>query len=68
MPINATINGKGHEFQAELNGLQLLEHFEIAPATVVIELNGEIIKREDFLVRPVEDGDAIELVTLVGGG
>jgi len=62
------VNGKQMEFDSPPSGLDLLARLNIVPATVVAELNGEIIKREEFLARMLADGDVLELVTVVGGG
>jgi len=62
------VNGKQMEFDSPPSGSDLLARLNIVPATVVAELNGEIIKREEFLARMLADGDVLELVTVVGGG
>jgi thiamine biosynthesis protein ThiS len=48
--------------------LQLLEHLGLAPRTVVVVLNREIVRRPRRGETGVADGDAIELVHFVGGG
>jgi thiamine biosynthesis protein ThiS len=40
----------------------------INQATVVAEINGKIIAREDFSQTQVSPGQRIELVRFVGGG
>ncbi len=35
---------------------------------VVVELNGEILKRSEFGNIPIRDGDKVEIVCFVGGG
>jgi len=66
--MKLTVNGKPLEFDAAPTGESLLKSLTIAPATVVAELNGEVIKREDFLAQTLADEDVLELVTVVGGG
>lgn len=66
--MKVQVNGKEHEINAGIDGQALLAQFEIPESTVVVELNGEICARKDFLARTVEEGDSIELVTIVGGG
>lgn len=68
MALELTINGKAYHFDSELTGAQLLDELKVVPATVVVELNREIVRREDFLGRQLIDGDILELVTIVGGG
>jgi sulfur carrier protein len=46
----------------------LLEQLHINDATVVAEIDGDIVQRADFSTTPLEQGQAIELVRFVGGG
>jgi sulfur carrier protein len=47
---------------------RLLEQLEIDAATVVAEVDGAIVKRDDFGTTALSDGQSIELVRFVGGG
>jgi len=66
--MQITVNGQAMELSAGQTGAGLLAELKIPPATVVAELNAQIIKREDFLKHVLSDGDVLELVTVVGGG
>jgi sulfur carrier protein len=46
----------------------LLGHLKIAPARVVVELNGVIYRRGEGLDEVLNDGDVVEIVHFVGGG
>ena len=48
--------------------IELLKQLDIHQATVVAEINGKIIAREDFANTRVSPGQKIELVRFVGGG
>jgi sulfur carrier protein len=48
--------------------IELLKQLGIHQATVVAEINGKIIAREDFSQTQVSPGQRIELVRFVGGG
>ena len=48
--------------------IELLKQLDIHQATVVAEINGKIIAREDFSQTQVSPGQTIELVRFVGGG
>jgi len=48
--------------------IELLKQLDIHQATVVAEINGKIIAREDFSQTRVSPGQRIELVRFVGGG
>jgi sulfur carrier protein len=47
---------------------ELLEHLALQPALVVVERNGDILRRDSYPDVPVESGDVLELVHFVGGG
>lgn len=48
--------------------IELLKQLDINQATVVAEINGKIIAREDFSQTQLSSGQTIELVRFVGGG
>lgn len=61
------INGKNYEVEEQrLN--ELLDHLQINPNNVVVELNGEIIEKMKFENLLVNNQDKLEIVTFVGGG
>lgn len=62
------INGKQMSFAEPQTGATLLAELKIPPLTAVVELNGEVIPRSEFLEFQLADGDVLELVTVVGGG
>ena len=47
---------------------ELLNNLEIDAATVVAEIDGEIIERKSFAQTELKEGMAIELIRFVGGG
>ena len=64
------INGTEKSFPETLPSTlgELLEQMNVNAATVVAEIDGEIIKKEDFNKTPLHEGQSIELVRFVGGG
>jgi len=46
----------------------LLQQLNLPGGAVVVELNGSIVKRGSYGTTMVRDGDAVEIVRLVGGG
>ncbi|HET9947523.1 MAG TPA: sulfur carrier protein ThiS [Longimicrobiales bacterium] len=66
--VRIRLNGKDREIAAGLSVAALLEELELHPATVVVELNREILERGRYADVEVADGDSIELVHFVGGG
>jgi thiamine biosynthesis protein ThiS len=66
--IEVRINGGSRALRPGLDLARLLEELGVSARTVIVEKNGEVIQRERFGQEPVEDGDAIELIQLMGGG
>ena len=65
------INGADKEFASgELPGTiaDLLAHLDVNAATVVAEVDGEIVGREKFTQTKLRPGQTVELVRLMGGG
>ena len=48
--------------------IELLKQLDIHQATVVAEINGKIIDRQNFSQTQLSSGQRIELVRFVGGG
>ena len=66
-----TINGVQKEFPAEQlprTVAELLEQMKINAATVVAEIDGEIVRKQNFADTALSNGQNIELVRFVGGG
>ncbi len=63
------LNGTVSEFQQEDTTVaELLRNLQIEPARVAVEVNLEIIKKQDYQKHVLKDGDSIEIVNFVGGG
>lgn len=66
--ISIVVNGEIRPFDQKPSGRELLARLGLSEAPLVVELNGTVISRQDFLERQLVDNDNIELVTIVGGG
>ena len=64
------VNGIESEFPDGLPKTiaELLKNLKINEATVVAELEGKIVSREDFAKTALSTGQNIELIRFVGGG
>jgi len=65
------VNGKEKTFAPDkmpATIVDLLKLLGIDSATVVAELDGQIIERANFAATALKDGQSIELVRFVGGG
>ena len=66
--IRVQVNGAERAVPAGLAVDALLEHLRLHPRMVVVEHNGEILRREALADVSVNEGDRLELVHFVGGG
>ena len=69
--MNLTVNGKPASIAEEgsLSVTQLLETLKVAQREyVTVELNGEILERDDFDTASVQDGATVEFLYFMGGG
>ena len=66
--VTVRVNGDEREVPAGLSVAALLEHLGLHPRMVVVERNGDILRRDMLDASPVEPGDSYELVHFVGGG
>ena len=65
--MNLTINGENQVFSAETLAA-LVAQLGMKPDRVAIELNREIVPRDQWAQTPLHDGDRLEVVHFVGGG
>lgn len=61
-------NGKDCEVPHGCTIEELLHRAEIRTRLVAVEVNLEIVPFEQFAKHVVNEGDSVEVVTLVGGG
>lgn len=62
------MNGENHQLETNLLLLQLLQILKFNPRLIAVEYNGEILHRQYWDSTLVQDGDRLEVVTIVGGG
>jgi len=65
--MNLTINGENQIFSAETLAA-LVAELGMKPDRVAIELNREIVPRDEWPRTPLHEGDRLEIVHFVGGG
>ncbi len=65
--MQVTINGKPEDVQAS-TVLDILKYKEVDPHMVAVELNTQIVERDQLETTPVKDGDKLEFLFFMGGG
>ncbi len=69
--MKLTINGLEKTISPKQKNLTLASLIELLghhPRLVVVEFNGVIMPPTDWEKQKVQDGDSLEIVTIVGGG
>ncbi len=66
--MQVRINGETRAFDEPLTVAELLERRSLPPKRVAVELNERLLPRTRYAETRLAEGDALEIVTLVGGG
>ena len=66
--ISVIVNGEIFRVPNDSTMSTLLERLKINSRYCAVEQNRELIPREQHAQTPLAEGDAVEIVTLVGGG
>jgi sulfur carrier protein len=68
MMINVSVNGESRRVADDSTMADLLSQLNINNRYCAVERNLDVVPRELHTSTVLADGDAIEIVTLVGGG
>jgi thiamine biosynthesis protein ThiS len=63
-----TVNGESRMIPYPATLTDLLQHLDLDPRAVIVELNREIIRRPRLAETWLTNGDTVEVVHFVGGG
>jgi sulfur carrier protein len=66
--IQITVNGRNVEIQSPMTVEQVLDTVDVPPNYLAVEVNADVVPREQYTTRMVGPNDEVEVVTLVGGG
>ena len=66
--IDILVNGEEKSFENNCNVQQVLKAMGVPEHIVIVERNLKIVPRDRYGDEPVEEGDKLELVRLMGGG
>ena len=67
--MKLVVNGKEVEFNTELTVSKLLVEQNVKmPDMVSVELNGQILRRTEFVAKLLNDSDKVEFLYFMGGG
>lgn len=66
--IMLQVNGETRTCSSKSRLPDLLEQLGFNPRLVAVEYNGEILHRQFWSETEIQEGDRLEVVTIVGGG
>ncbi len=66
--ITIQINGEPTSCSPQTKLPNLLEQLGLNPRLIAVEYNGEILHRQYWSETLLQEGDRLEIVTIVGGG
>jgi sulfur carrier protein len=66
--ITLQINGETRDCSTATSLPELLEQLGLNPRLVAVEYNGEILHKQFWQTTQMQEGDRLEIVTIVGGG
>ena len=62
------VNGEGRTANPGVTVAELLRELNIRPGRVAVEVNTEVLNRQEFEGRGLCEGDRIEIISFIGGG
>jgi len=62
------LNGKARDVGDGITVTQLLEDLKLAPLRVAVQVNMDIVKREQYGEVILRPGDTVEVLTFMSGG
>lgn len=66
--LHIQVNGEEREVSLNLSLQALINHLNLAPERIAIELNQNVVRRADWPATLLEEDDRVEIVHFVGGG
>jgi sulfur carrier protein len=66
--IALQVNGETRNCSTETPLPELLKQLGLNPRLVAVEYNGEILHKQFWETTQMQEGDILEIVTIVGGG
>jgi len=62
------VNGESRNVADQSTLNDLVDELSLAPARIAVELNGEVVRRNNWAETVLAEGDRLEVVHFVGGG
>jgi sulfur carrier protein len=66
--IQIILNGKTHNIKEKTNIISLLETLSLSEKKVAIEINEEVVPKDNYTTKILSAKDRVEIVHFIGGG
>lgn len=66
--MNITLNGQKHNIESNITLEEMLINLNIEQKNIIAEVNGEVVTKDEFSNKIINENDIIELIRFVGGG
>lgn len=66
--MKIVLNGENRELHESISLLTLMEQEGVTDKVMAAAVNMQIVKKEDWGTKSLEEGDKVELLQFVGGG
>lgn len=66
--MRVTLNGEPRELRDGVTVADLVGELGLGARRVAVEINLDVLARDDYAQRALRDGDVVEIVQFVGGG
>ena len=66
--IQIILNGKPHNIKEKTNIISLLETLSLSEKKVAVEINEEVVPRDNYVKKILSVKDRVEIVHFIGGG
>ncbi len=62
------LNGERRDVPSSITLSELINHLALAPERLAVELNHKVVRRSEWQLTTLAEGDRVEIVHFVGGG
>jgi thiamine biosynthesis protein ThiS len=66
--LRVYVNGEVKELSSPTSLLELITELDLPAARIAVELNRDVVRRNDWSATMLHDDDRLEIVHFVGGG
>jgi sulfur carrier protein len=66
--MRVTLNGEARDLSEGLTVNDLVDELGLHQRRIAVEVNRDILPRDDYARHTLRDGDVVEIVQFIGGG